>query len=176
MVTIISPIPPEKNVPRIGDDAVWKTWLLLAGGLLIGLTIASCVEQSPEGPVELKRAAAVVKYIIAPNQLRRSSFLAIFPEGKPSDFVTWMFSTFGTAEWPPYEDGDPMELEQAKSIRMPVIPKDVTLTPREPDPKKGKQIVIKSDDPRGLIIVEGYLNPHKLPSLRREWKLIKMKY
>jgi len=71
----------------------------------------------------------------------------------------------------PYEDGDPMELEQAKSIRMPVIPKDVTLTPREPDPKKGKQIVIKSDDQRGLIIVEGYLNPESSPALRREWKL-----
>lgn len=175
MDTIISPIPPEKNVPRISDDAGWKTWLLLAGGLLIGLTIASCDEKEPEEPIELRRAAAVVKYIMEPNHLGRSSFLAVFPEGKPSDFVVWMFSTFGTAEWPPREDGDPMELEQAKSIRMPVIPKDVTLTPREPDPEKGKQIVIKSDDPRGLIIVEGYLNPHEPPSLRREWKLINMK-
>lgn len=174
MVTLIAPIPPEKNVPGTGDDAVWKTWLLLAGGLLVGLTIASCGEQGPEEPVELKRAV-VVKYMMAPNQLKRSSFLAVFPEGKPSDFVIWMFSTFGTAEWPPYEDGDPMELEQAKSIRMPVIPKDVTLVPREPDPEKGKQIVIKSDDQRGLFIIEGYLNPHVPPVLRREWKLINMK-
>ena len=168
---IIAPLSPEKNTPEFCDNAGKKTWLLLAGWLLVGLTIASCGEREPEEPIELKRAAAVVKYMLAPNHLRRSSFLAVFPEGKPSDFVAWMFSTLGTAEWPPYEDGDPMELEQAKSIRMPVIPKDVTLTPREPDPKKGKQIVIKSDDRRGLIIVEGYLNSESPPALRREWNL-----
>ena len=175
MVTIISPLSPEKNIPGFCDNAGWKTWLLLAGGLLVGLTIASCGEQEPEEPIELRRAAAVVKYIMAPHHLRGSSFLAVFPEGKPSDFVIWMFSTFGTSEWPPREDGDPMELEQAKSIRMPVIPKDVYLVPREPDPEKRKQLVIKSDDPRGLIIIEGYLNPHEPPALRREWKLINMK-
>jgi len=174
MYTIISPLSPGKSIPGFCDDAGWKTWLLLAGWLFTGLTIASCGEQEPEEPIELKRAAAVVKYMMAPNQLKRSSFLAVFPEGKPSEFVTWMFSTFGFAEWPPYEDGDPMEIEQAKSIRMPVIPKDVYLNPRLLDPAKGKQIVIKSDDQRGLIIIEGYLNPHVPPVLRREWKLIKM--
>lgn len=171
MYTIVSPLSPAKKAPGYGDFAVWKTWLALVGGLLFGLTLSSCGEREPEEPVELKRAAAVVKYMMAPNQLRRSSFLAVFPEGKPSDFVIWMFSTFGTAEWPPYEDGDPMELEQAKSIRAPVIPSDVYLNPREPEPKKGKQLVIKSDDLRGLIIIEGYLNPQEPPVFRREWKL-----
>ncbi|MBE9520035.1 MAG: hypothetical protein IME97_02820 [Proteobacteria bacterium] len=110
--------------------------------------------------------------MIAPKQLERSSFYVIYPEGTPAQFVKWMFSVFGTAGWPPAEDSiDEEALEGARALRIPIIPRDVSIIRDKPDPEVGKQLVVRSDDQKGMVILEGYLSHNQPPALIREWKL-----
>ncbi len=154
------------------DPVSLKRGLRLATACLMAFFCAAC--QNAAEPPELKKAAHVIRYLSAKNQLKRSSFWVVYPEGKPSEFVNWMFSAFGSAEWPPHEDtADPMELEQARSIRAPIIPKDVALVPLAPNPDLKKQVVVRFDDAKGLLIANGYLDPAQPPVLIREWPLVK---
>ncbi len=51
---------------------------------------------------------------------------------------------------------------------MPILPKDVRIYSRLK--KDGsKQVVVKADDGRGLILIEGYLAPDQPPVLSRQW-------
>jgi len=118
---------------------------------------------------QLERAGHVVRYMSTPSQLQRSSFIAFYPEGKPSDFVSWMFSEMGAAGWPPSEwELDPMEQEGLRTAGIPIIPKDVRIYSRLK--KDGsKQIVVKADDGRGLLLIEGYLAPEQPPVVTKQW-------
>ncbi len=134
--------------------------------------LKDCCE--PEGDPELRKGIQVVGYMSATRQLKRSSFLAVYPEGKPSDFVNWMFSPFGTAEWPPTEamaEMDEMEGMAARSIGAPMLPKAVRLFPFKLDAEAKKQVVVKADDATGQIIVEAYLDPKSPPALEASWPL-----
>jgi hypothetical protein len=87
-----------------------------------------------------------------------------------------MLSDRGAADWPYSEELDqqnPAIGEEAKSIGMPLIPKGVALVPRRPDATKKKQVVIKADDARNMIIVEGYTDPSAKPVMTTEWKFLK---
>ncbi len=118
---------------------------------------------------QLEKTGRVVRYMSAPHQLQRSSFIAFYPEGKPSEFVSWMFSEIAAAEWPPSEwELDPMEREGVRTVGMPILPKDVRIYSRLK--KDGsKQVVVKADDGRGLILIEGYLAPDQPPVLSQQW-------
>ncbi len=122
---------------------------------------------------EIKRGVHVVQYMAAKRQIQRSSFRFTHPEGKPSDYVNWMFSALGAAVWPDTEDMaemDPMIAEQAKSIGAPLIPKGVRILPLSPNPEFEKQIVVKFDNDRRLLIVEGYLDSKGIPVITKELK------
>ena len=142
--------------------------------LILSLVLSGILgcEAPPEYP-ELEKAIRVVRYLSAPNQLQRSSFLVVFPGGQPSNFVTWMFSTFGTAEWPPAEGSLEMEgpdwEDALRATGTPIRPREVSLVPLKPDPELKKQIVVKADDVRKKILVAGYLEPGTAPVLVREW-------
>jgi len=126
--------------------------------------------EEPEYP-DLKKAVQVVRYISSPDQIEQYSFLDIEGEKSPSQFVRWMFSTLGTAEWFVQEDStefSPDELSEAQRTAA-VMPKNVSLFPNRAKPGRKKQVVVKSDDQRGMIIVEAYLNPRKSPAFVREW-------
>lgn len=126
---------------------------------------------------ELAQAASVITWVIAPANLERSQFAAAFPDCKPSEFVNYFFSTMGASELPPSEAEAEIDLsvrDQAESIRMPISPANVAFVSRTPDPKKGKQLVLKFDDERGVVIAEGYINPNEAPELVREWKIEKV--
>ena len=87
---------------------------------------------------ELEKGARVIGYMLSPLRFRISSFAALYPNGKPSDFVSFMFSDIGVAEWPESEaqaEADPMILEQARGILGPLRPKGVAVVPRFPDPR-----------------------------------------
>lgn len=123
---------------------------------------------SPAYP-RLEQAVKVVRYLSAPRQVSRSSFSAMFPDQRPSEFVKWMFSTPGKASWPPVEDGHGDEVEAAQSLRIPMIPKDTLILPGQPHLNKaGRQLVVKADDPRGLLVVEGYFDSRHPPVFTRE--------
>lgn len=134
--------------------------------------LKDCCE--PEGDPELRIGIQLVRYMSAPWQLKRSSFLAVYPNGKPSEFVNWMFSPFGTAEWPPTEamvEMDEMEGMQARSIGAPILPKGVKMSPFKLNPDSGKQVVIKADDVKGMILVEAFLDPNLPPEIQDSWLL-----
>jgi len=119
---------------------------------------------------QLEKAISGVRYMSAPRQLQRSSFRAIFPEGKPSDFVGWMFSELGAAEWPPSEM-ELMDEEERRAIRaigMPILPQNVEIR-QEINPQGGRQVIVRGDDRQKKIMVEGHLLPEQGPVLTREW-------
>lgn len=129
------------------------------------------VDWSEEGEYpRLEQAARVVRYMSAPRQLKRSSFNAIFPEGKPSDFVGWMFSEMGAAQWPPSDSEfmDPEERRALQALGMPFSPTDVQIL-QALSPQSARQVIVKADDVKGMIVVEGYLSPDQPPTIVRQW-------
>jgi hypothetical protein len=146
-----------------------KRWLPLL--LFSVLILAACGESVPE----LAQAADVIHYMMKPQHLSRSAFYVAFPDGKPTQYVSYIFSEVGVAEWPYSETwADEMEREQMKAIGAPMVPEDVALVPLSPDPCAGKQVGVMFDDSRGVVIVEGYVDPAADPVLTREWKLLKV--
>jgi len=120
---------------------------------------------------KLEKAERIVRYMSAPRQLKRSSFLLVYPEGKPSDFVKWMFSSLGTAEWPPSEwELDDVDREGMRSAGIPILPKEVGIF-SSPQSDVLKHIIVKSDDSKGVLIVEGFLKPGEPPVFVKQWSL-----
>ena len=108
--------------------------------------------EKPE-PSEFEKAANAVRWMILPQNLSHSAFTVAFPEGLPSEFINYMFSDMGVAEWPPYEDSGEFSPEEIRAMRIPLIPKEIELAPLYPDPEVDKQLVIKFDDSRRMVIV-----------------------
>ncbi|MCZ6541254.1 MAG: hypothetical protein O6704_06345 [Nitrospinae bacterium] len=97
-------------------------------GLLLLLPMFFVDWSDGGGYPQLEKAGRVVRYMSAPHQLQRSSFIAFYPEGKPSEFVSWMFSEIGAAEWPPSEwELGPMERKGMRTVSMPIPPKTCAL-------------------------------------------------
>lgn len=139
--------------------------------LLLGLSACSS-----GAPPELQRGVQMIRWMAAPMQLSKSMYGTV-QDGKASTWVSFVFSTMGAAEWPESEESaerDPMLKEQAKSANMPLAPKGVAFAAGAPDPAKGRQIVLKADDARGMIIVEAYDNPSAKPLLVEEIPLSKV--
>ncbi|CAI2718624.1 hypothetical protein [Nitrospina watsonii] len=142
--------------------AIWGTL-----GMFLVLPLLFVDWEDPPQYPKLEGAVNVVRYLSAPRQTARSSFLAMYPNGQPSEFVKWMFSTVGKAEWPPMEGG--FEAGQAKSIRIPLIPAGILLLPGQPHlNQKGRQLVVSADDKRGVLVLDAYFDPGHPPVFSRE--------
>ena len=129
-----------------------------------------------EGPVptDLDRAAKVVKYMSRKDVLAHTSFTKKYPHGKPTDFVRWFLSKEGRAQWPASldnSDSNPEIRRKAYEKGAPIVPLRMSFLSNNPDPEKGRQLVITADDNRRLIIVEGYADSSSPPALVREWEL-----
>lgn len=63
-----------------------------------------------------------------------------------------------------------------RSTGIPMIPENVSLVPLEPDLEAANksQLVVRFDDARGVIIVDGYTNPTQKPRFTQEWPLPKV--
>ncbi len=146
-----------------------KTYVWIAVGFLLVFPLFYYDFDSKEN-IELRKGIAAVRYMSAPRQLQRSSFLVAYPNGTSEQFLSWMFSPLGVAEWPPYEGGLEFSVEEESMIRktgIPFIPTDLALIPQEPDLEKGRQVVIRAG--RGLLIAEGYENPTESPVVVKKW-------
>ena len=125
-----------------------------------------------EVPADLDQAAQVIHHMMQPNFLTHSSFAAACPDPKPSQFVSYIFSEMSTTEWPASEAyADDLEREQMKASGTPMQPLGVAFVPRAVNPQRGRQLVVKFDDFRGMVIVEGYEDPTREPVLVRTWVL-----
>jgi len=149
-----------------------KLYVWVALGIMMVLPLLYMDYGSKEYP-ELNKAIRVVRYMSAEHQLQRSAFTYIHPEGRPEQFVAWVFSPIGSAIWPPVEGGGEFSREEEKMIQktgMPFLPSGVSLVPDKPDMDKGQQVVVRGDDERQMMIVEGYLDPQDAPVLVKEWR------
>lgn len=91
-------------------------------------------------------------------------FPAVLPNGTPRQWVSYYFSTMGSSERLPDEKHATEEdREMARAMRTPLWPAGVAAVHSMPNPSLGKQIVLKWDDARGIVIVEAYLNPSGEP-------------
>ncbi len=142
----------------------WKE-IAVAVMLLAMLTGCSSSNVDPR----LEQGVASMKYMTSKKFLSRSAFSSLYPEQNPSDFVQYIFSTMGSAEWPvAFDEG---EKEQLRSIGVPIMPNNLAIVPNEPDPKNQLQVVVKADDGAGLVIIEAYEQSLDKPVLVVERKI-----
>lgn len=137
----------------------------------LAIVLAGC---SAPGPPDLRQAALVIGYELRPKNLARSAFAATHPNGKPSDWIEFRFSSLGAAERGYSEEDaerDPQVREQARAVGMPLLPRGVTIVAGGVDSEAGRQLVLRADDARGKVIVEGYESPDAKPALTREFNL-----
>ena len=66
------------------------------------------------------------------------------------------------------EEWEGMGGDSAGSASIPILPKDVGIL-FSPRSDVTKHIIVKSDDRKGLIIIEGFLNPGGPPVLVKQW-------
>jgi hypothetical protein len=147
---------------------------VLGAALALAALLVGCLGES--GPEDLRQGARVITSMATPRHLRQSMFMGLFPDGTPSQFVSFLFSNLGMAEWPDSESSaamDPILAEQAAAIGIPLVPEGVAFTDRSPKTELGRQIVVRFDDARSLLIVEGYVDPTRAPVLtvEREFRL-----
>ncbi len=147
------------------------TVLLLAG---LSLMTWSCTESgigAPEESRDLVQAVRAVEDMTRPQNLRRSMFSAAYgDEGKPSDFVSYVFSDMGSAEWPPTEGSsefDEVQREPSGGSGQTAIPAGVAILPLKTNPRKGPQVVVNYDDEAVEVVLTAYSNPLKGPVLER---------
>lgn len=134
------------------------------------IPLAGC--SGSEAPPELNQAVKVVGKMLTPRNLSRSAFYAAYPDGKPSDFVNYMFSPMGTVEWPPAADNrEGLTVQDLRAAGITPMPKDVRLVPHTADPRYRKQVVVSADNVRGMVIAKGYIESDKEPVLVKEWPL-----
>ena len=157
---------------------IMKTKLLILSAIIPALiAIVNLANYDSTAGTPLKRGFKVIDYMMKPINLSRSGFYVGFPNGKPSQFVSYLFSSMGSAEWPYSEaiaEKDPILREQSEAIRAPLIPKNVAFVSRTPDLSQETQVVLKFDDARNIVILEGYENPKEKSILKKEIKLIKV--
>ncbi len=148
-----------------------KLYIWIAIGFILVLPLLY-LDYGPKDNIELRKGIAVVRYLSAERQLKRSSFLVAYPDGTPKQFLSWMFSSMGVAEWPPYEGGMEFSPEEEAMVRktgMPFIPKGLSLVAENPDIEKGRQVVIFSDEVEPYLVAEGYENPSDPPVIVKRW-------
>ena len=121
-----------------------------------------------EVPPEFERGVSLVRYFASPRYLGNSMYSATVEQHKPSELISYLFSTMGAAEWPPSEDSLELTKEQARTTRTPLVPSNIRLRPLAPDNQPGLQLVLKPDDARKMIIVEGYVLPNQTPIAKAE--------
>jgi hypothetical protein len=152
-----------------------RTSLWIAVGFLLMLPLFYMDFGDTEYP-SLQKAEGVVRYVSSKRQLKRSTFSALAAEKTPSQFVKWMFSPMGSAEWYMVDEPGELSSEELRMIKKtdaPLLPPDVIIVPDKPNLEHGKQVVVKTDDVKSMLIVESYLDPKEPPVRTREWEFPK---
>ena len=118
-------------------------------------------------PADLRQGAAFIRSLTSPRQLRQSTFMGLEHSGRPSELVSFLLSPLGAAEWP----GPGPDEEMPGLGFVPRVPAGLHFSHLSPDTQFARQIVLRGDDARNMIIVEGYLDPMLPPALRVEYDL-----
>ena len=142
--------------------------------LVIALVLLSCSKVANDP--DLERAARSVEQMVAPLNAPRISFFVVLPNGTPRQFVSWFFSHMGAGDRPPVDDlleFNQDELDDMRRSGMALSPKGMNYRHSRPDTTVQKQLVLKWDDAKGTVILEGYLDPRQQPAYTTSFKLPK---
>ena len=129
-------------------------WVAAAFVVVCAISQSACTRQED---AELHQAVEAVRYMTSWRFLSKSAFTHAFEEHTPSNFVSYLFSDLGVAEWP--IAFDEMEIQQFRSVRIPILPSSYALVPNRPDPTQGPQLVLRGDDVAGVVVIEAYPDP-----------------
>lgn len=148
--------------------------LLLGVGLFFFLGLVGCDQSSLQTDKSLFKAVFSVKKMTSKRFISRTGFMALSSK-KPSDYVSYLFSTAGMAEWPPSEGSEKsLEMQQAKSIGDTPLPAGVKIVPYKVETNSGKQIVVMPDDKKWEIVVEAYIDPRNPAVFKKSWAFPKL--
>jgi|GEM_PF-1280599 len=163
-MNISTPNSPSKNgILKKTVLAASRTGLGIAVG--VGLLLGGCQQPDPQ----LKQASFAMAKMATQKALSRSCFYMIYPNGKPSDFVEYLFSDLGVAGWP--LAFDEQEVEQMKAVGMVPLPREVVVSPRERQKPQQKELVLVPDDASNKIEAKGYLPEQDSPNVQNQWNL-----
>jgi hypothetical protein len=146
--------------------------ILFISIFVMDFLLCSCAGENIPKPLE--RAIQAAEQMTSRGNLEQSAFYAIFPQGTPQQFVSFLFSDIGAAERPPVEGSGELSQDEEESMRnayMPIWPAGIGMTHSKPDAELGMQVVWKWDDSRRVIILEGYVDPTQPPVIVRETDL-----
>jgi len=153
------------TITKIHPPFLYNRILLV---LLCFLLIQCAGNNSPETVWE--KAEKFVKYHSSENYIENKDgvFLTMDGEHTASAWVDYFFSVYSTRNWLGETD------EYAEYANEPLLPAGITLTSfKKLDDATTPPFVIKSDDSKSLIIVEGYDYPDKGRVFIKEWKFPK---
>jgi len=122
---------------------------------------------------ELYQTYRAMRNMCTEANLTRSAFPYVYPECRPSEWVSYLFSSLGTAEWPPRAEMEFTE-EETRIARIAALPRDVEVVPLRPRRNFDRQIVIRFDDTAGVVTAEAYETWNEDPVFKREWTIPKV--
>lgn len=121
---------------------------------------------------EYEKAAYVIGQMVKDANADRSAFRVYYPGGNAKDFVEYIFSTPGSAEWPPSEDSDiEMTNDEAAAAGIIKIPKGFRYYKQNLNTGWEKQVVVKWNNEDNAIITEVYESPERPAKVIKIWKL-----
>jgi hypothetical protein len=143
---------------------------------LVGALLASTLAGCSSAPPDLAKAINAVGAMVSRHGLERSAFYAVYPDGTPSDFVAFLFSPLGKAEWVPDDAATPertglVSAEDVLAVGGELRPGAVGLVSEAPEPRIHRQVVLRADDERGVVIAAAYEQPGQAPVVVHEWAL-----
>lgn len=145
--------------------------LVVAAAALSALLLGACGKPAASSDADLAKAERVARYLTSNAFLKHTAWRDVKEKDSPSELVSFVFSDLAVAAWPPAEDSDPRELEQARAIGVPLFPKEAALVPARTDARLHKQLVLKGDDAARQIVAEFYLEPGKAPVGTARWEM-----
>lgn len=161
---------------------------LIFGPIVVLTLLSGCSAESTDP--ELRQAARAMHQMTTRSSLNRSCFYVAYPNGSSADFVDYLFSSLGTAEWPPGDGKTPpgeelsadeammqeamaFEAEQAKAAGRAVLPGTVTISRLERRDSGAKELVLSPGDAKGVVLARGYMPDETEPAFESEWTLAK---
>jgi len=138
--------------------------LLLAGSLLMLMT--GCGSPPDE---DLTAANTAFSQMASNRSLSRSCFSVAYPDGQASDFIDYLFSDLGSAEWP--VAFDEYEENAMRSIGQVPLPSNVVVSRLNRTSPSQKELVLVANNAERKVLVKGYLANEPKVVFEDEWPI-----
>ena len=135
---------------------------LLASSIILLLT--ACGSAPDE---DLTAANTALSQMASNRTLSRSCFTVAYPDGQAADFIDYMFSDLGSAEWP--VAFDEYEEQAMGSIGQVPLPANVAVSPLSRTSPNQKELVLTANNAERKILVQGYLANDSKVVFEDEW-------